>query len=54
MICDITYLNELIRAIFEGLKKLGDELKKLIDEKPYLIGYELLFNQEIMDFDDLF
>lgn len=54
VICDITYLNELIRAIFEGLKKLGDELKKLIDEKPYLIGYELLFNPEIMDLDDLF
>jgi len=54
VICDITYLNELIRAVLEGLKKLGDDMNKLINEKPYLMGYELLFNPEIMNPDDLF
>lgn len=54
LICDIAYLNELISAVLEGLKKLGDDMSKLINERPYLIGYELLFNPEIMDLNDLF
>ena len=54
IICDISYLNEVIDIVSKGLNKLGGELKKIIDEKPYLIGYELLFNPEIMDSNDLF
>jgi len=54
IICDISYLNEVIGIVTKGLNKLGEDLKKIIDEKPYLIRYELLFNPEIMDPNDLF
>lgn len=54
IICDISYLKEVIDIVSKGLNKLGGELKKIIDENPYLIGYELLFNPEIMDPNDLF
>lgn len=49
IICDVAYIEEVIGTVLKGLKKLSDEMKKNIDEKPYLLGYELLFNSELID-----
>ena len=54
IICDVSYLNELIEVVLDSYKKMGDELKKNIDEIPYLLGYEFLFNSEISNPNDFF
>lgn len=54
IICDICFLNELINSIIEGIRKLGHHLKKNLDKWPYLLGYELLFNPELIDPNDYF
>lgn len=54
LICDVSYLSEAIEIILKGFKKLCENLKQKIDEKPYLLGYELLFNPDIINPRDYF
>ena len=49
IICDISHLAEAIDTVLKGFNKLGNELKQTLDEKPYLLGYELLFNPDLID-----
>lgn len=49
IICDVSYLNELVELIVRGIQKLGHILEKNLDKCPYLLGYELLFNPELID-----
>lgn len=49
IICDVSYLNELIELIVISIQKLGKKLEKNLDKWPYLLGYELLFNPELID-----
>lgn len=49
LICDVSYLSEAIDIILTGFKKLCENLKQKIDEKPYLLGYELLFNPDLIN-----
>jgi hypothetical protein len=53
-ICDISYLDELTDFIIEGTQKLGQQLKKILNKWPFLLGYELLFNPELIDPNDYF
>jgi hypothetical protein len=54
LICDVSYLSEAIEIILKGFKKLCENLKQKIDERPYLLGYELLFNPDIINPRDYF
>jgi hypothetical protein len=54
IICDVCYLGELIDSIKDGIQKLGHQLEKNLHKWPYLLGYELLFNSELIDPKDYF
>lgn len=45
IICNITHLDKCIKSIFSVMEKMMVHMKKMLEEKTYLLGEEFLFNK---------
>ena len=49
IICNVNHLDECIKSVFSGMEKMMAHMKKMLEEKPYLLGEEFLFNNRVVD-----